>query len=102
MRNERTDKRTAETRRQQIVSLGVSLGDTPTSSASHRPALRKLETCRLEFIGAGAFFVAGWLVRCPAMGPAHAGQPVPTGAHEHAAPVNRGWQCLSAAIGRTV
>ena len=55
MRNERTDKRTVETRRQQIVSLG----DTPTSSASHRPALRKLETCRLEFIGAGAFLVAG-------------------------------------------
>ena len=44
MRNERTDKRTAETKRQQIVSLG----DTPTSSASHRPALRKLETSRLE------------------------------------------------------
>ena len=102
MRNERTDKRTAETRRQQIVSLGVSLGDTPTSSASHRPALRKLETCRLELMDAGAFFVAGLLVRCPAMGPAHAGQPVLTGAHAHAAPVNRGWQCLSAAIGRNV
>jgi len=55
MRNERTDKRTAETKRQQIVSLG----DTPTSSASHRPALRKLETCRLELMDAGAFFVAG-------------------------------------------
>src|SRR5438034_4656940 len=38
----------------------VSLGDTPTSSASYRPALRKLETSRLEIIGAGAFFVAGW------------------------------------------
>ncbi len=72
MRNERTDKRTAETERQQIVSLG----DTPTSSASHRPALRKLETCRLDFGGAAAFFMAGRLVRCPAKGPAHAGQPV--------------------------
>ncbi len=98
MRNERTDKRTAETKRQQIVSLG----DTPTSSASHRPALRNLDTCRLEFIGAGAFLVAGWLVRSAAMGPAHAGQPLSTGVHEHAAPVNREWQCLSAALGRAL
>ncbi len=66
MRNECTDKRTAETKRQQIVSLG----NTPTSSASHRPALRKLETCRrLELMDAGVFFVAPLIGTLPSHGP---------------------------------
>ena len=66
MRNGRTDKRTAETKRQQIVSLG----DTPTSSASYRPALRKLETSRLESLvqalsswPAGSYAAQPWAQR---------------------------------------
>ena len=62
MRNERTEKRMAETKRQQIVLLG----DTSTSSASHRPTLRKLETCRLAFMGAAlSSWQAGWYAAQP-------------------------------------
>ena len=65
MRNERTDKRMAETKRQQIVSLG----NTPTSSASHRPALRNVETLATRVHGRTRFLRGRLVGTLPSHGP---------------------------------
>jgi hypothetical protein len=96
MPNAPTDKRTAGRKRRRIVSLG----NTPRSGAGRRRARRNRETS--DVVGFDAFLINGQLVRCPAMGPAHAGQSVLTGLHEHAASANLRCPCSNAAAGRNV